>query len=332
MVITHGGDIFGAAARHGVDWRGVLDFSASINPLGPSPAAREAILAAMNRVAHYPSRDGVALRSALAAHWGVDAERIVTGNGATEMLFDWARSVGSAGAAIAAPAFSEFHRAWPNAKLCELERPESWPAVGPLVLTRPANPTGHVADARAILACAHGRRDPVLVDESFLDFVAGAESLLPHARGNLFVLRSLTKFWALPGLRVGALVGDVGSIAAARPSWQVNALAEAAAIASIHDTAHAAASRAFVAGESRWLHAQLAALPGLRVLPPTANFLFVETAQSKELTEFMSRRHVLIRDCQGWPGFETSGVRVAVRRHWENEILIELFREFSCES
>jgi len=109
-------------------------------------------------------------------------------------------------------------------------------------------------------------------------------------------------------------------------------LAEAAAVASIEDTAHSAATVAFVERESRWLHTQLAELPGLRVSAPTANFLFAETARSTPLRDFAESRHTLIRDCRGWPGLEATGVRVAVRRRWENEILVQLFREFLCES
>ena len=87
-----------------------------------------------------------------------------------------------------------------------------------MVFTRPANPTGTLLAADDFRRYAQGRKDAVLVDESFLDF-SGAESLVRAARGNLFVLRSLTKFWALPGLRVGALVGEGEGIARMRPAW-----------------------------------------------------------------------------------------------------------------
>jgi threonine-phosphate decarboxylase len=323
--VTHGGNIFSAAERDGVAWQQVLDFSASINPLGPSPAAREAILSAVDRIAHYPERTSLALRQRLAAEWGVRADQVMAGNGATEMLFEWCRFHGTG--TIAAPAFGEFHRAWPEARLCLLADSATWPADGPVVLTRPANPTGTLVSADLVLQYARGRTGAVLVDESFLDFCE-TESLTSSAGGNLFVLRSLTKFWALPGLRIGALVGDTSGWE--RSPWPVNVLAEAAALASIDDRGHAARTRAFVRSESGWLAGALAELPGLRVAAPVANYLFVETARAKELTAFAAARRVLIRDCSGWPGFDVSAIRVAVRKRWENEVLIRICKECLC--
>ena len=327
MAVTHGGTIFSVASQEGIAWQQVLDFSASINPLGPSSAAREAIYSAVDRIAHYPERTSLDLRERLAGEWGVRPEQVMAGNGATELLFEWCRHFGTG--TIAAPAFGEFHRAWPEARICLLAERDSWPADGPVVLTRPANPTGHLIDADTVLRYSRGRTGPVLVDESFLDFCE-AESLTSRAGGNLFVLRSLTKFWALPGLRIGALVGDVEALAKVRAPWPVNALAAAAALASLADCEHAARTRAFVRAESGWLAGELAQLPGLHVWAPVANYLFVETPRATELTSFAARRRVLLRDCSDWPGFANSAIRVAVRKRWENEILIGVCRECLC--
>lgn len=324
MAVTHGGNIFAAAAQRGVAWQQVLDFSASINPLGPSPAAREAILCAIDRTAHYPERTGVQLRHRLAQEWHVDADQIILGNGATDLLFDWCRL--HRHGTIAAPAFSEFHRAWPDARYCQLDAPGSWPQDGPLVLTRPANPTGLVVDAKVIQDFARARSGPVLVDESFLDF-CDAPSVGSKAIPNLLVLRSLTKFWALPGLRIGALIGDVTAIAAQRPPWSVNALAEVAALASIDDREFAFRSRAFVREEMAWLRAQLSFV---KTLPSQANYVAIETNRSAALVDFAAERNVLIRNCAGWPGWHFEGVRVALRQRWENEILVGILRECLC--
>ncbi|HEU0121370.1 MAG TPA: aminotransferase class I/II-fold pyridoxal phosphate-dependent enzyme [Bryobacteraceae bacterium] len=326
MSVTHGGNIFGAAEAGGMPWQGVLDFSASINPLGPSASAREAVVAALDRIVHYPERTSGRLRARLAREWGVEADRVMVGNGATELLFDWCRAMGNG--TIAAPAFGEFHRAWPEARICLLEDPTTWPAEGPVVLTRPANPTGYLPELEAVLHYVKGRRGPVLVDESFLDFCE-AESLLPHAGGNLYVLRSLTKFWALPGLRIGALAGDVATLAAGRAPWTVNVLAEEAALASLDDRAHAERTRAYVRGEGAWLAGQLSQWG---VALPAANYLYVRMPHAAEFTAFAAARGVLVRDCSVWPGMPPEpAIRVAVRRRWENEILVSIFEEWRCE-
>lgn len=325
MAMIHGGDVFASAARAGTDWRQFIDFSASINPLGMSPAAREAILAAVDRVAHYPEREGSRLRKRLAAEWNVEPERIMVGNGATDLLFAWCRHFGAG--AIAAPAFSEFHRAWPHAAVFPLEG--AWPDAEPVVFTRPANPTGTLVELDTVLRYAARRRDPVLVDESFLDF-CDAESSIPRARGNLFVLRSLTKFWALPGLRVGALIGDVSALAASQPPWSVNVIAEEAAITSLDDRHHATRTREFVRTESAWMYEQIARVDEFRPWRPAANYLYVETRRAGEFASFAATRGILVRDCTGWPGLPASAIRVAVRKRWENELLIACCKEFKC--
>jgi len=321
-MVRHGGNIFAVAEAAQVDFRQVLDFSASINPLGMSPAVREAILTAMDRVAHYPERTGRRVREALGAHWGVAQERIRVGHGATELLFAWCREQGNG--TIAAPAFGEFHAAWPEARICALGDRESWPSEGAVVFTRPANPTGELVSCELVRAYARQRRGAVLVDESFLDFCE-AESLVGEAGGNLFVLRSLTKFWALPGLRIGALVGDVGGMV--QIPWPVNALAEAAAVAAVGDEDWARRTREFVKAEADWL---VDGLAEWNVWGPTANYLFIETARGTEFAAFLAERKVLVRDCAGWPGWPVQGVRVAVRRRWENEVLVRLSKEFLC--
>ena len=328
MAVMHGGNIFRIAEQRGLPWQQVLDFSASINPLGPSPAAREAILAAMDRIAHYPERTGEHLCRRLAAEWSVGANQVLVGNGATELLFDWCRYFGTG--TIAAPAFGEFHRAWPEAKLCQLADSKTWPGSGPVVFTRPANPSGAMVSADEVALYASNRSDAVLVDESFIDFCPDAASLTPFAKGNLFVLRSLTKFWALPGLRIGALVGDVQAMQATRPPWPVNALAEAAALASVEDHHHATQTRAFVQIEARWLAAEFEKLPGVKVWPVVANYLYIEVPRAKQLTEFAAGRNMLLRDCSNWPGFARPSIRVAVRHRWENEILLTICQEFLC--
>jgi threonine-phosphate decarboxylase len=326
MTITHGGNIHQAAEKLGRDWREILDFSASINPLGPSPRAVEAIRQAFDRIVHYPEPTARRLRDALAKEWDITPERLLAGNGATELLFLWCRLQGPG--TIAAPAFLEFHRTWPSAPIVPLENPSEWPAEGALVLTRPANPTGHLPDGETIVAFAASRRDPVLVDESFIDFT-GAPSLVAHARGNLFVLRSLTKFWALPGLRIGVLAGDVEAMREQLPPWSVNLFAEEAAIASLADPDHRMWSRAWLQSEAPWLADELSRL-GFAVRPPTANYIYARTPLARDLTRDAAAQGVLIRDCSGWPGLPEPAIRVAVRTRSENERLISLFEDLLC--
>ncbi len=171
--------------------------------------------------------------------------------------------------------------------------------------------------------------NPVLVDESFLEFT-GARSLA-LTRANLFVLRSLTKFYALPGLRLGALIAPPETVSQwrrLRDPWAVNTLAAAAGEAAVRDRGHGQRALALVRQEREWLRRSI---PDAAVHESEANYLCATLRQpAAKLAEFLEERKILIRDCTGWPGVEGNRtVRIAVRTRPENERLIEAWREFA---
>ena len=328
MTPLHGGNIFEISRERGWDWRDVADFSASINPLGPSPRVEPAIRAALDRIRHYPEREPARLVRALARLWNVEESEILLGNGATELLHFHARTEQYDAVTLAVPVFSEFLRAYPQARCTSAVNSREWPREGLLVLSQPNNPTGAIVDPEALERWLLGTTNPVLIDESFLDFTGlPSASRLLDRRPDLYILRSLTKFYALPGLRVGALLAAEDTMARWRPRrepWQVNVLAEEAALAAIADEAHARRSIAFVASERAWMLGELASLPGVHTAPAHANYLFVHLDYSaRELYQHMLASKILIREYDG-------AVRVAVRTRAENERLIACWREFRC--
>ncbi len=329
--LMHGGDIYAVANRHGWDWREITDFSASINPLGPSPLVIPAIRAALGRIVHYPEPGAATLRSALAAHWRIEPENLIAGNGATELIHSFARYLAPDRVSLAAPVFSEFHRAFPAASVMPFDSAH-WPADGLVVVSRPANPTGSLPMIDGYLAAT---TNPILVDESFIEF-CDTPSLLNRIenRGNLFVLRSLTKFHAIPGLRAGVLAGPRAVMerwAKVREPWQVNVLAEAAVLASLQDFEHAGRTREFVKTEREWLVSQLA---HLHPQPSSANYLLLSLDEpAARVAEALERRKILVRDCSNWPGVPfTNAIRIAIRTRAENQKLIAALRGVLCQS
>lgn len=328
MTITHGGNIFEAARSLACDWRELADFSASINPLGPSPALEPAIRAALDRIAHYPEREHAQLRNALAQLWRLAPENLLLGNGATELLHFFARTQRHEAVTIVTPAFSEFHRAYPHAHLLPYSTPNHWPTAGLLILTQPDNPNGRTHTLEPYLRATV---NPVLIDESFLEFTGlpSAAALL-HQRPNLYVLRSLTKFYALPGLRLGALIAHpdvIAQLRRQREPWQVNVLAEAAALAAIADRDHAARALRFIPAEREWMRTQLARLPGVHPHPSCANYLFITLDYSAAaLAGHLLRRRILIRE------IDSQSVRIAIRTREENLRLLAAWKEFPCAS
>ncbi|MDQ1469083.1 MAG: threonine-phosphate decarboxylase [Bryobacterales bacterium] len=327
MAVTHGGDIFAVAHAHNWDWHDIADFSASINPLGPAPGVKTAICQAVDRIVHYPDTESTHLRQLLAKTWNLHEDQILLGNGATDLIFFMARILKSV--TLATPVFTEFHHAFPTADLARLDEPSTWPGSGVLVLTRPANPTGHSVHLDVIETYLKCTGATVIIDESFLEYsgLPSAATLLDRYP-QLLILRSLTKFYALPGARIGALIGRAETLRkwkAAREPWQVGVFAEAAAVAAVSDTEHAARSIAFMQTERAWLQQQL------RTGPSDANFLHVRLNYSAAaLTEHMLTRKILIRNCADWPGLAGQSIRIAVRRRDENERLLQAWREFEC--
>ena len=152
---------------------------------------------------------------------------------------------------------------------------------------------------------------------------------------QLIVLRSLTKFYALPGLRIGAVIGNPLAVAQwrkGREPWQVNVLAEEAALTAVADKEHAARTLQFVQAERQWLLEKLRSLPGIKPCESDANFLYLRVSCfAPRIAEHLLQHKILVRDCTNWPGLPHPALRVAVRTRPENERLIEAWRTFRCD-
>lgn len=323
----------------------LLDFSQNINPLGPPGdvprAARRALYEGSGR---YPDLEYTELREALAAYLGVPAGRIVPTNGGAEALFLAARAAPEGGRALVLePTFSEYAAAarasgmepvrrvvrrhkdgfrWHPSSLEDLE------GVSVVFLCNPNNPTGEALGYGEVLEVAARVKEAgalLVVDEAFADFVPGI-SVAAMVDGGLWVARSLTKFFAIPGLRLGCLVcDDARRVEALQPSWPVNAVAAAAGIAAVKDSGFAEASVAEVARLRQGLFEALEALPGLQPFPGSANFLLVHGPDG--LSARLARRGVLVRGCGPFEGLGPEYFRVAVRSAEENGRLVAAVRE-----
>ncbi|MCL2669512.1 MAG: aminotransferase class I/II-fold pyridoxal phosphate-dependent enzyme, partial [Syntrophaceae bacterium] len=220
----HGGNTKSLAAAAGIPEGELLDFSANINPLGPPEWFRPLISSQVERLAHYPDPGCTALVEGFAERYGVPADEILIGNGETELLYLLPLVLGKPRALIPSPAYADYGRAAAQAGLAVETLPltESrgfaldLEAVAAalkgdevLFLGQPNNPTGGLVAAGALRELA--RRYPatsIVVDEAFLEFTEAESLLAPERPPNIAVLRSLTKFYAIPGLRLGAVIAD----------------------------------------------------------------------------------------------------------------------------
>ncbi|HZV83229.1 MAG TPA: threonine-phosphate decarboxylase CobD [Geobacteraceae bacterium] len=347
----HGGTIFAVARELGIAPEELIDFSASINPLGPPPGVRDAVIAAFDRTCHYPDSGSAELRQLLAVRHGLLTDQVTVANGSTELihLIPRLERFGGRRALLLAPTFSEYVHGlelsgW-NYDYLPLSPKDGFSldlaavrqslarGYDLLYLCNPGNPTGRLYRGEEVAAlldlCAAAGTFCVL-DEAFMDFCE-EESACSFLGGSdrLLILRSMTKFFGFPGVRLGYALGPANVIAGLerlRPPWSVGVLAQAAGIAALADGEHAEKSRELVASEREHLHVRLGEIPGLRVYPGAANYLLVEILLSgttaAKLQQRLLAQRILIRDCGNFAGLDGSFFRVAVRCGVENERLL----------
>jgi len=199
-------------------------------------------------------------------------------------------------------------------------------------LCNPNNPTGRVMSRSAVreLAEAACRRQAwLIVDEAFIDYCPTQSFIsMLSAYPRMLLLRSLTKFYAMPGLRIGYLVGAskvVDQLKDRLPPWSVNSLAQEVALAVLRDHTYAANSRTYMTCERSRFVKGLRSLSGLRVYPSASNFVLLElpaTTSAEEVTECLTAERLLVRDCSTLPGLTRQMIRVAIRRTNENRRLL----------
>ncbi|MCC7156200.1 MAG: aminotransferase class I/II-fold pyridoxal phosphate-dependent enzyme [Bryobacterales bacterium] len=333
---TDSRNLFAIARERGWDWREVLDFSSNVNPLGYPAGARDAIVGALDRITHYPETDSPALVEGLAKYWNVPGAGMLLGNGSTELLHFFGRAAWPGPVTLLTPASHGHLSAFPKAMKVPVNEPDRWPQRGLLVLTHPNQPTGEPLPEPLLRRAVAMREGPVLIDESYIDFTnLESTSRWCESHPNLLVLRSLTAFYGLPGLRVGALIaGDewMKRLRPRREPWQVGVLAEAAALAAIQDSDFANRSRELVEAERTWLFEQVQEWRGAEFTESVTNYLFARIQQpATEVQDWFLNRKILIRNYTGLPGVEGQAVGFAVRTRAENQRLAEAGKERFCD-
>ena len=331
---VHGGTNIAELRSLGLRPEDVLDFSASINPLG----APQCVIDAMSSVdlAAYPDTECTDLREALASRLGVSASHILVGNGSTELIHLTARAYLDAGnsAVIFAPTFGEFEAScsMQDAKvitIAALEHSEfAWSIAdaariieeqSPLLvfLCNPNNPTGRYLSEEDVrrIACALPDHSLLLLDEAYLPFVDARWDSLPLLDlGNVALLRSMTKDYALTALRLGYMLAPPNAVERVRTqqhSWSVNAFAQAAGIAALANEDHVENGRKAVQVARRYIMDELDAL-GLHYNPSAANFVLVEVGDASALQRtLLTQYRIGVRDCNsfGLPKHIRIGIR-----------------------
>ncbi|MDI6709880.1 MAG: aminotransferase class I/II-fold pyridoxal phosphate-dependent enzyme [Thermoanaerobacterales bacterium] len=340
MKWDHGGNIAGVTA----------DFSVSLNPLGPPDCLAGLLRDALPLITRYPSLDARPARCSLAAFLGLDPGEVLVGNGATELISLLVRTLRPGRVWVIEPCYSEYRGAAEacgipvaavTSRVVDGSFEPVWETLTPVpgdvvFIGYPNNPTGQLPSPDALERLRESCPGVYWVfDESFLAFVdpaRGRSPALPPMPGVAAVC-SLTKFYAVPGLRLGYLVGTgdlVQRLLAAKDPWSVNGLGEHLVGRLLADTAYAEKTRDFAATERERVTAALVKL-GLRVFRGEANFLLCELPDGYDvqtLNACLFRHDMAVRDASTFAGLSTRHFRMGLRRAEQNDRLLEVLSGF----
>ena len=353
---VHGGEVLDAADKSGLKREEILDFSSSVNPLGPSKKALEAAKNSFKEIPAYPDSNSNELRQAIASNFNkLNKNNIVVGNGSTELMYLFAEAFLKKGdtAIIPAPTFGEYEsavrRTGVTPKFVRLDSnlnidagffEQEMAGAKIIFLCNPNNPTSILIPNETltgIIKRALKQDTLVFLDEDFLEFVENEKALTMINKiknyPNLFILRSFTKIFGLTGLRVGYGIASeeiINVLLCAKIPWNVNCLAQAAAVAALKDQEHLRVTRELIKKEKTQLLAELAEIKSFKIFHADANFFFIDIRKSgltaTELKNKLLQQGILIRDCTSFRGLDQYYIRVAVKTRLENERLIEALK------
>ena len=325
----------------------ILDFSSNINPAGAPLSIKRALKKNIDAIQTYPDFSSSAVISNLTKYTQLKSENLLVGNGAVEIIYNFCFAFLSKKTKILLPipVFQEYEAA---AKLndCKIsyfktmslsENLDSFitqiPKHGCVFLCNPNNPTGELLlkdQILSIIKTAKKLSSYVFVDECFIELVSKSnESVISHVNkyDNLLVLRSLTKSFALPGIRIGYAAASkpiVEVLQKIKIPWSVNSLAQNAASIALENTSHLAKSNLIIKKESDYLKSQLCRLDGVDCHDSSTNFILIKTKHdSTKLQQRLLEENILIRDCKNFRGLDNHYIRIAVKSHKDNLKLVQ---------
>ncbi len=345
--LVHGGNVKELCARFGIQENSVMDFSSNVNPFPLPRSVLEALHSCTRKLSAYPDRECLDLRKALAEDLQVDADHLAPGNGVCDLLYRIVYTLKPDSGLVLCPSFMEYEKALGDsgAKIRRLFLKEkddfsfsaeaiAEKAIGTdlVFLCNPNNPTGNLLDRKKVLELAEilkPRKTVLVVDEAFID-LAPEESVADRAadHSSLIVLRSMTKFFGLAGLRLGYAIGPLGLIRRLRSCgqpWPVNLPAQKAGEAVIRDNAFRSKSRQALLKELDFLYRNLGRIKGIKPFASRTHYLLVKIENgfsAAKIQKELLKRNLLVRDCTSFRGLNEKFFRAAVKTRRENRTLI----------
>lgn len=325
----------------------IIDFSANINPLGPSKEVINKLKDNINLIEKYPDISYYDMKNAIKEYekenLEIDSDNIILGNGASEIIYKISEALKPKKALIVSPSFSEYEESLKLQK-SEIEyyilKEENdfkldqgflefiKDDIDIIFLCSPNNPTGKLIDKsllKRIMDKAVERSTVVVLDESFIDFT-NQKSFSKHLKEyeNLIILKSLTKFFACPGIRCGyALLSNketAEKISLFMPSWNINIFSDIYTRYALNDKEYIKKTKEYIKNEKEYLEMHLSKIKNIKVFKTDTNFILFKAY--KNLKQRLIHKNILIRDCSNFKGLNEGFFRIAVKSHEDNKMLI----------
>ena len=349
--LGHGANVDNMAKQFGKNENDIIDFSSNVNPHIISDLGKY-VLEGLEKSRSYPDINYTNLRNNISDYIKVDSEMIIPGNGATEIIYLLMKSIKKR-LAILNPTFSEYGR---GAKLNNLEVidfhlkeennfsidldeiQKNMDKFDSLFVCNPNNPNGKVKDLNELLDLMIENDKLLIVDETFMEFVGDEEkySLINRIEQtpNLFILKAVTKFFGMPGLRLGYGVTSnkqiIKNIYEYKEPWTINSFAENLSNYLFKDKEYIKSSKDYYINERKFMLEELRKISRLKVYDTDTNFVLIKLkdgeANSLKL-ELFEKYNILIRDASNFIGLDKSYIRVAIKSHDDNKVLIESLRK-----
>ncbi len=335
---THGGNVYKAAVELGLSKDKIVDFSANINPFGLSKKGKKAIKRGLKNILNYPDPEYTRLKESLHNHYKVDKNRILLGNGAIELIYSFVNLKKRGTALIPAPGFVEYEKAlvrggW-SVKLYNSRHTMNLDGVSVIFLCNPNNPTGESYSEKFLFDLLNKCKDnnvDLVLDEAFIDY-STYPSMVKYLDtfNNLYILKSLTKFYAIPGLRLGALLTSnidfIEEFNSYKIPWSINSVAEEYIVSGLKDRKYIDRSRKFIQRERVYLYKKLSKIHHLKPYRTQGNYILLKIDKKTDLCKKLKEYGLLIRSCSNYNSLDSSYYRVAVKSRKANNLLVKLLK------
>lgn len=345
----HGGNIYEAEEKFKEK---IIDFSANINPLGLPSVIKKTFSKNFDKIQYYPDPWGKNIIKKIAKYWQINEKNILLGNGSSELIYLIFSTFRPKTTLIPAPSFSEYERAAKsvNSKIQFLKLKEKQgfnfnleqgKKADIFFICNPNNPTGNLI-LRNLRESEKLTNKLLVADEAFMDFLPNQKeyTLIWRAvkKRKIAVLRSFTKFFALPGLRIGYIVAHkevIDKLRRYQSPWSINFMSQIAAEMILDNKEYISKTYEIIAKERSFLWEELGKIKDLKLYPTAVNFLLIKIEKLGVTSEFLKqnfiKKGILIRDCSNFRNLNDKYIRVAVRTRKENLRFLAVLKELLGE-